>query len=248
MNKKKAFTLMELMVVIAISGWVLATLMLTYQTITKQTAKKRAQAETEEYLNMLNLGFQRTFGSMTSVQLISGNSSLLSIATPGYYQGTMISSHSFSQGAAQLTPPYVSNIYTSPRFGEVLILFVFKFDNPLLNKATSSTDMYRVMGISFTNNGELTKESNFVYLDQDYTTGIILTEKELAAKPKKLWLRKIDISPDTSNNFINVKLLAISIGVRDYLDKAKFREDQMSHQDPYNYETTKFYTLLIRSQ
>ena len=250
MKKRKGFTLMELIVVITVSGWVLATVMLSYQTITNQTARKRAQSETEEYLNMLNLGFQRTFGSMSIVKLISGDSTPLTIETPGFYQRKMITSYSFSQGCAQIDPPYSSgNTYSSTKFGTVLVLFVFSFDNPLLNKAAASTDLYRMLGVSsLDSNGHLTRESNFIYIDQDPTTGAITAEKILAGKPKRLWLRKISIGPDTSSGYINLRLLGISLGVRDYMNTPKIREDGRNKMDPYNYETTKFYTLLIRSQ
>ena len=250
MKNRKGFTLTELMVVIAISGWVLATVMLTYNTITKNTAKKRAQSETEEYLNMLNLSFQRTFGSMSAVQLSSTTTAALTISTAGWFNNTKVTSYSFSQGSAVLDPPITSSTITTSKFGEVLPLFVFKFDNPLLDKGVSSIDAYRVMCISFTNNGVLTQKSNFVYLEYDNSTSPaqLIAQKELAYKPDRLTLRTIRIGPSSNNGIVNKKLLDISIGVRDYLNRAKFREDQMTHKDPYNYETTKLFTLLIRSQ
>ena len=255
-KRRKGLTIIELLVVLVISSLVLSVTMLTYDMLTKSTRKKEAEAETEEYLNMLNLAFQRTFATMTAVKLAAGDSTPITIYSKGWlkeydattdsYKTVYYNADSFSAGCAVIDPPFTTNNYSSSKYGNVLILLVFTFDNPLLNRATTNIDMYRALGISHYE-GKITQDSNFVYIEMD-GSGNVTDEKVLIAKPKRLWIRKVLIAPYTRNGIIQPKLLNITLGVRNYGKTPKYREDRMPRPDPYNYETTKLFTLYIRSQ
>ena len=238
--KRKGFTLMELLIVVAISNLVLTMIYSTYNTIKNGMAKKKAQVLGEQFIDEVVQGMTRSYASATSIKG-SGTTSLLLTAN-GYITKSIVNTDDFQRGFSDISAVFGTNdTEIVSGFNKVLILLLFKFENPFDSSGTY--DFYRALGISNVDANNIpTKESNFVSLEYHSYLGFTgLKTKQFTAKAPRLYIKKVEIRPDTTND----RILHCSIGVRTYLHRAKHIEDA-GHFDVYNHGTIRKFTFTIK--
>ncbi len=258
MNKKrKGFTLIELLVVMSVSLLVLGMIYTAYNSIRNGLAKRKAQAETEMYIDKVVRELTRTYGSAKYVSISDTQTGALLIQTPGWRSSAQnkagwvfTGTNTWERGVFNYGNGFAGDTYTSgrPDHGDILILLNFAFEIHYHNRVHPKIDYYRVLGINNVNGTQLTGKSTFVYVEY-YPSDGTYKVKPIATKPSNMHIRRVEIEPDLlSDGGYNKKVLNISLGIRHYLHKVKELEDVASAGDRYNYETQKYFTLYIRSR
>ena len=262
-TKRKGFTLIELLVVMSVSLLVLGMIYTAYNSIRNGLAKRKAQAETEMYIDKIVRELTRTYGSARYATISDTITGALLIQTPGWRSvdraddaygekdGWMFTSnYTFTRGAFNYGTGFAGDTYSSGRadHGEILILLNFAFENHYYNRVHPTVDYYRAFGINNVNGTQPTGKSTFVYVEY-YPSDGSYKVKPIADKPSNMHIRRLEIEPDfLSSGTYNKKVLNISLGIRHYLHKVKELEDVAKAGDRYNYETQKYFTLYIRSR
>ncbi len=240
--KRKGFTLLELLIAVAISGLVLTMIYASYNTITNGIAKKKSEALGEQFIDEVIQGMTRSYASATSIKRQSGVTTPFLLTASGHITKNIVNaSNTFQRGFSDITTVFPGDTEFISGFNSVLILLLFKFDNPF--ECSSSPDFYRALGISNVDANKIpTKESNFVSIEyHDYLGLSQLKVMRFTAKEPRLYIRKVEIIPDTTND----RILNCSIGVRVYLHRAKHIEDA-GHFDVYNHGTIRKFTFTIK--
>ena len=242
--KRKGFTLLELLIAIAISGLVLTMIYATYNTITNGIAKKKSEALGEQFIDEVIQGIIRSYASATSIKRQGGVATPFLLTASGTITKKIVNaSDHFQRGFTDISAVWTVDVVPSVgSFNNVLILLLFKFENPL--DSSGANDFYRALGISNVDANKIpTKESNFIsieYFPKFAGTASEFKTMVLTAKPPRLYIRKVEIRPDTNDRILNC-----SIGVRVYLHRAKHIEDA-GHFDVYNHGTIRKFTFTIK--
>ena len=242
--KRKGFTLIEVMIAISLSVLLFGMVYSSIALMKNWLARKEGQTQADTFINSVNSQFVRTFSTANTVTSNVGNNDPMIFQNAGYIINNQPKiGYTFQRGFTSVGP-FSGDIYNSAHDGNILILMVCTFENPFLNRANPGIDLYRALGISNisgSNIYSITSKSNLVYIEHPASGGTDIVRK-LSSKSKKLFIRLINIQWKSD------RVINISIGVRDYLHKAKRYEDLRSRCDPYNYGTTKIISLHLRAR
>lgn len=220
-KKKKGFTIIEMLIVIAISGILMGTIGFSIITFNRNFGEKTARSETSMYLEQVLEKIQLEFPGASTVPHVDDTT-------------------------LNFTPlPEYDDTFNAARFGTVKHVFVGKYDD-VFDVSSSDYDTYKYLFVSHWNTSanDYTFDSNFGIKEINIQTLGVRKMKYLSVgKPPQARIEEVTIgNMDGKWYLIQFKFI-----IRNYWYKDKAIEDASGKKDPYNFDFTLNTNIKIRN-